>query len=174
MHEVIGLRLDQIKRLQMNHSLCCAHVKCIDLKTALDAVDQHNERHELEIDGRKIKVRLVMDDGGVEIKIHDLSENVSNDEIAAYLQQFGDVQSVRERVWGDNFACKGISSGIRVAKMTLRKHIKSFIIIQGEQTLITYRNQPQTCKHCSNLAHPGSTCVQNKKLLGQKMISEND
>lgn len=57
--------------------------------------------------------------------------------------------------------------------MILRRHIKSFVSIQGEQTLVTYRNQPQTCRHCTNPSHPGSTCVENKKLLGQKVDLNN-
>ncbi|KAL9702960.1 hypothetical protein quinque_006478 [Culex quinquefasciatus] len=48
-HDTIGLRIDQVKRLQMNHVQNAAHVKCDTLKTAQDAVDQHNERHEIEV-----------------------------------------------------------------------------------------------------------------------------
>ncbi|KAL9704327.1 hypothetical protein quinque_007845 [Culex quinquefasciatus] len=121
-HDTMGLRIDQVKRLQMNHVQNAAHVKCDTLKTAQDAVDQHNERHEIE----------------------------------------------GEQVWGDSFAYKGVSSGIRVAKMTLKKDIKSFVTIQQEQTLITYRGQPRTCRHCGRISHPGMTCTDNKKLEGQK------
>ena len=172
-HEQVGLSIDQVLRLQMNHAQNCAHVKCCDLKTAQDAVEHHNERHVMEVNKSKIKVRLMMDDGGVEVKIHDLSENVRSEDIAAFLKQYGDVISIKELVWGDSFAYKGVSSGVRIAKMILRRHIKSFVSIQGEQSLITYRNQPQTCKHCQNLQHPGSTCVENKKLLGQKVDLNN-
>lgn len=167
--ETIGLRLDQVIRLQMNHVQNCAQVKCVDLQTAQEAVERHNEKHELVVNGKTVKVRLAMDDGGVEVKIHDLSENVSNAEIDAFLRQYGEVVSIREMIWGPNFAFKGVSSGVKIAKMILRRHIKSFVTIQGEQTLISYKNQPQTCKHCMELSHPGSTCVQNKKLLGQKV-----
>lgn len=168
-YETIGLRLDQVLRLQMDHAQNCAHVKCIDLQTAQAAVEQHNEKHELVVNGKNVRVRLAMDDGGVEVKVHDLSENVSNAEIEMFLKQFGEVINIREMIWGPNFAFKGVSTGVRVAKMILRRHIKSFVTIQGEQTLISYKNQPQTCKHCTELSHPGSTCVQNKKLLGQKV-----
>lgn len=167
-HENIGLSVNQVLRLQMNHSQNCAHVKCCDLKTAQDAVDQHNGRHELEVNKTKIKVRLMMDDGGVEVKIHDLSENIRNEDIAEFLRQYGEVISIKEVIWGDNFAFRGVSSGVRVAKMILRRHIKSFVTILGEESLISYRNQPQYCRHCTNPAHPGLTCVQNKKLQGQK------
>lgn len=132
--ETIGLRLDQVIRLQMNHVQNCAQVKCVDLQTAQEAVERHNEKHELVVNGKTVKVRLAMDDGGVEVKIHDLSENVSNAEIDAFLRQYGEVVSIREMIWGPNFAFKGVSSGVKIAKMILRRHIKSFVTIQGEQT----------------------------------------
>lgn len=172
-HETIGLSVDQVLRLQMNHAQNCAHVKCRDLKTAQDAVDHHNGRHELEVNKTKIKVRLMMDDGGVEVKIHDLSENIRNEDIVAFLKQYGEIISIKELVWGDNFAFKGVSSGVRVAKMILHRHIKSFVTIMGEESLISYRNQPQYCRHCTNPSHPGLTCVENKKLLGQKTDLNN-
>ncbi|XP_065076055.1 FACT complex subunit spt16-like [Ochlerotatus camptorhynchus] len=45
---------------------------------------------QLEVNKKKYKVRLQMDDGGVEIKIHDVSENVTKDEMLAALKQYGD------------------------------------------------------------------------------------
>ncbi|KAL9704123.1 hypothetical protein quinque_007641 [Culex quinquefasciatus] len=167
-HDTMGLRIDQVKRLQMNHVQNAAHVKCDTLKTSQDAVDQHNERHEIEVNKVKYKVRLQMDDSSVEIKIHDLSENVRNEDIVAFLRQYGDVHCIKDLVWGDSFAFKDVYSGIRVAKMTLKKDIKSFVTIQLEQTLITYRGQPRTCRHCGRTSHPGMTCTDNKELEGQK------
>lgn len=167
-HLQLGLQLEQIKRLQMSHAQNCAFVKCSDLKIAQDIVATHNEKHEIEVNNTKIKIRLVMEDGGVEVKVHDLSENISNDEVIAFLRQYGEVISIKELTWGNGFAFQGISTGVRVVKMILRRHIKSFVVIHGEQTLITYRNQPQTCRHCTNLAHIGMSCVENKRLMGQK------
>lgn len=167
-HDKVGLKPTQVTRLQMNHSQNCVHIKCVDLKTAQDAVINHNDRHELVVDKKRIKVRLMMDDAGVEIKIHDLSENIRNEEVAAYLKQYGDVLSVRDVVWSESFKYKGVNTGVRVAKVVLRRHIKSFVTILGETTMISYRTQPQTCRHCHNQLHPGSSCVENKKLLGQK------
>ncbi|KAL9697573.1 hypothetical protein quinque_001014 [Culex quinquefasciatus] len=92
-HDTMGLRIDQVKRLQMNHVQNAAHVKCDTLKTAQDAVDQHNERHEIEMNKVKYKVRLQMDDASVEVKVHDLSENVRNEEITAFLRQYGEMEA---------------------------------------------------------------------------------
>lgn len=167
-HVNLALRPEQVKRLQINHAQNCAHVKCSELKIAQDIVAKHNEKHELVINKTKVKVRLAMEDGGVEVKIHDLSENVTDDEIVAFLRHYGDVLSIQETVWGEKFAFRGVSSGIRIAKMVLRRHIKSFITIKNELTLVTYTGQLATCRHCTLIQHIGMSCVENKKLLGQK------
>lgn len=167
-HETLGLTVDHIVRLQMNHAQNCVHIKCRELQTALDIVEKHHEKHEIEVNKTKVRVRLVMDDGGVEVKLHDLSENIRNEEIVAFLKQYGDVITIKDQIWSENYPLKGVPTGVRIAKMILRRHIKSFVTIQGEQSLVTYRNQIHTCKHCTNPSHPGSTCVENKKLLGQK------
>ncbi|KAL9698870.1 hypothetical protein quinque_002311 [Culex quinquefasciatus] len=164
----LGLAVGQVKRFQVNHAQNCAHVKCVDLKTAQDAVAKHDGKHEMDVNKTKVKVRLVMEDGGVEVKIHDLSENVTSEEIVAFLRNYGDVLNIREVPWGESFPLRGMPSGIRVAKMVLRRHIKSFVTIQSEQTLISYRGQPQTCKHCTLTQHVGISCVENKKILNQK------
>lgn len=172
-HGTLGLSLNQIKRLQMHHVQNCAYVKCSDQKTAEKVVEQHNEKHSIEVGGVKYKVRLCLDDECIEVKIHDLSENVTNDDIAANLKQYGDVHHVKELVWGPTFAYKGVPSGVRVATMTLRRHIKSFISMFGEHTKISYKNQPQSCRHCSQLLHPGKTCTDNKKIIKNDTTSQS-
>ena len=164
----LGLAVGQVKRFQVNHAQNCVHVKCSELKVAQDAVAMHDGKHVMEINKTKVTVRLVMEDGGVEVKIHDLSENVTNDDIVAFLRNYGDVLSIREVSWGESFPLRGMSSGIRIAKMILHRHIKSFATILGENTLISYRGQPMTCRHCTQTQHIGMSCVENKKLLGQK------
>lgn len=161
----IGLRPNQVQRLQMNHIQCCVHVKCNDLETALRVVEQHNGCHELEVDGKQYKVRLAMNDDRIEVKVHDLSENVSNSEIATFLQQYGEVFNVKEAVWGKSFAGKGIPSGVRVVQMTLKEHLKSYITIKNEKTYVSYNSQPATCRHCAQLLHAGKSCAENKRSL---------
>lgn len=163
----LALRPTQVQRLQMNHVQCCVHVKCNDLETALKVVEQHNDRHELEVAGKRYKVRLSMDDDRIEIKVHDLSENVSNADIATFFQQYGQVHTVNEAVWGKHFAGRGIPSGVRIVQMVLKNHLKSYVTIKGEQTYISYLSQPATCRHCTQLVHTGKSCTANKKSLAQ-------
>ncbi|XP_062708933.1 uncharacterized protein LOC134288355 [Aedes albopictus] len=147
----------------MSHAQNCAYVKCINQQVAENVVDHHNEQHQLEVKGVKYTVRLALDDESIQVKIHDLSESVSNDELAAYLRQYGDVHSVKELVWGPSFPYKGVSSGVREARMTLRNHIKSYVTVHGEETLVSYKNQVKSCRHCMQNIHPGKTCSNAKK-----------
>lgn len=167
----IGLRPQEVQRLQMNHAQHCVHVKCRDFHTALSAVEQHNNRHELEVSGKRYKVQLLMADERVEVKVHDLSENVTDAEISSYLEQYGEVFNIKEAVWGKNYDGKGIPSGIRVVQMKLKKHIKSYVTISSEQTYISYKSQPASCRHCTLLLHTGRSCTENKKLLAQTTSS---
>lgn len=169
----LGLGIDSVKRLQVNHALNCAQVKCSDLRIAQETVMQHNGKHEVEMNKHKYKVKLSMDDGGVEVKIHDLSENVSNEQICDYLKQYGEVLAVKELIWGEKFIYKNAPTGTRVVKMMLRKHIKSYVTILGEKTYVSYFGQPPTCKHCANVLHAGMTCAENKKLVTQKSDLNN-
>lgn len=169
----LGLGIDAVKRLQVNHALNCAQVKCSDLRIAQETVMQHNGKHEVEMNKHKYKVKLCMDDGGVEVKIHDLSENVTNEQICDYLKQYGEVLAVKELIWGEKFIYKNAPTGTRVVKMMLRKHIKSYVTILGEKTYVSYFGQPPTCKHCANVLHAGMTCAENKKLVTQKSDLNN-
>lgn len=114
-----------------------------------------------------------MADERVEVKIHDLSENVTDAEILSYLQQHGDVFSIKEAVWGKNYAGKGIPSGIRVVQMKFKKHIESYVTIKSEQTLISYNSQPASCRYCTLPLHTGRSCTENKKLLAKTTISNS-
>lgn len=66
------------------------------------------------------------------------------------------------------------SSAERVATITCRKHIPSFVTIQGEQSLVSYRNQIQSCRHCNKPLHPGYTCVQSKNLIKRNCSAESE
>lgn len=173
-HDTLGLQHHQVKRLQVNHAQKCVYVKCVDLKTAHRSVTEHDGRHQLEVGGKKYAVRLTMDDGSIEVKLHDLSESVNNDDIEAFLHHYGDVYGIKELLWSNNFAFRRAPSGVRVVTMKLHKHINSFVTVKGERSLVTYKNQPKFCRHCTQPLHIGTTCVKNKQLMKQKSNTENE
>lgn len=169
----LGLSRDKIVRLQINHYYWCVFVKCVDLATASDTVRQHHDKHVIEIDGKKYTINIQMEDGATEVLLTDLSEHVTDHQIATYMSKFGDVLTIRELPWEDKYELAGLPSGKREVKMILKQPIKSFVTIAGEVTMVKYIGQLQTCRHCGEKIHNGIPCSQNKKLLAQKM-SVND
>lgn len=168
----LGLKKEEVLRIQPSRTLQCAFVKVTELALAQKIVEEHDDRHETEIDGKTYKVRIRLEDGAVEVRVHDLSEDVSDEVIIEYLRSYGDVLAIREQVWDDRFTFGGIPTGVRLVKMMVKENIPSFVTIDGETTAITYYGQQQTCRHCSEYVHNGISCVQNKKLLVQKLDSD--
>lgn len=76
---MLGLKKEEVQRLQCHRGEQCAFVKVIDLTLAQKVVDEHDGRHEVELGGKKNKLRITMEDGSVEVKVHDLPEDVSEE-----------------------------------------------------------------------------------------------
>lgn len=167
----IGLKEEDVLRLQCSRSLGCAFVKVRSLELAQQVVEQHDNMHEIEVDDKTYRLRFMMEDGSKEVKLYDLSESISEDKIIEFLKQFGEVLSIREQMWSDQARFK-VSTGIRVVRMMVQKNIDSFVTIDGEVTAVSYYGQRQTCKHCLDTVHNGITCVQNKQLQVQKSYAD--
>lgn len=167
----IGLKQEDVLRLQCSRSLGCAFVKVRSLELAQQVVEQHDNKHEIVIDDNRYQLRFMMEDGSKEVKLYDLSEGVSDDKIVEFLKQYGEILSIREQMWSDQAHFK-VSTGIRVVRMMVQKNIDSFVTIDGEITAVSYYGQRQTCKHCLDTVHNGITCVQNKQLQVQKSYAD--
>lgn len=165
---VLGLKREDVIRLQCHRGGVCAFVKVKDLALAQKVVDEHDEKHEVESEGKKYKLRITLEDGSVEVKVYDLPEDVSEAKVVEFLSAFGEVLSIRELMWGDGYEFGGIPLGIWSARMVLKQNIDSWVTIDGEQAYILYKGQLQSCRYCHEQAHAGISCVQNKKLLVQK------
>lgn len=114
-----------------------------------------------------------MEDGAVEVRIFNLSEDVTNDKIIKFLSAYGEPHSIREELWDDSHLFSGLPTGVRIVRMTVKKNIPSYVTIDGERTNLAYYGQQHTCKYCSEFVHNGVSCVQNKKLLVQKLAANN-
>lgn len=157
----------------MSHTDDCAFIKVTDQTIAQRIVDQYDNKFDYEVKGVKYKLRIRMADGCVDVRLHDLSENTTDEQIRKHMSCYGEVLSVQELLWSDKHYFPGFPSGIRQVRMVLREPIKSYVTIDGDTTHVTYPKQRQTCRHCGEFMHTGISCVQNKKLLVQK-IGLND
>lgn len=104
-----------------------------------------------------------MEDGTIEVRIHDIRPRISNQQVAQRMKEFGPISSVREEVWKDFFP--GVPNGVRILRMKLIKPIPSYITIDAVMTLVTYRGQVATCKHCNRNVHYTQTCSEYAKSL---------
>lgn len=168
----LGLTRENVVLLQPSRRLGCTFVEVNNLELAEAIVRQHDNKHEYVFDGKSYKMRIVMEDGAVEVRLFDLSNEVSNEQIGEFLGDYGDVINIRDLLWDERTAFGGIKTGVRVARMVVKKNIPSLVTIQGEDTAVAYKGQRQTCLHCQEFVHVGIPCVQNKKLLVQKLAAD--
>lgn len=166
---VLGMTHEEVKRIQCSRTMGCVYVTASDLSVAQRVVEQHDDKHDVESDGKLYRLRLKMEDGAVEVKLYDLPIDITDDQIAEFLSEYGEVLSIYEQVWGATYRFGGFPTGVRIAKMIVKHNIPSFITIEGETTNVSYYHQQLTCRHCAEFVHSGISCVQNKKLLIQKL-----
>jgi flagellar biosynthesis GTPase FlhF len=95
----------------------------------------------------------------------DLPPNMPNSEIGYKLSEYGEILSIKDEVWGDGLAYKGIKNGVRIVRMVLKRSIPSYITVNGEVTYVTYLNQPPTCRWCNNSLHFGMKCSENRQNI---------
>ena len=168
----LGLTRENVLLLQPSRRLGCTFVEVNNLALAEAIVEQHDSKHEFVFDGKAYKLRITMEDGSVEVRLYDLSSEISNEQIAEFLTEYGEVLHVRDLLWDERSPFGGVKTGVRIARMIVRKNIPSLVSIQGEDTAVGYKGQRQTCLHCQEFVHVGIPCVQNKKLLAQKLTAD--
>lgn len=150
---VLGLKREEIKRLQCHKGGSCAFVKVSDLALAQKVVEEHDGKHEVECDKKKIKLRITLEDGSIEVRVHDLPEDVAEEAVVRFLSAYGEVISIREVSWGETNECEGISLGIWSVRMLVHRNIDSWVTIDGEQAFVVYKGQLQSCRHCKEQTH---------------------
>lgn len=168
----LGLTRENVLLLQPSRRLGCTFVEVNSLELAEKIVHQHDNKHEFVFDGKVYKLRIMMEDGAVEVRLFDLSNDVSNDEISEFLAEYGDVLNIRDLLWDERSPFGGVKTGVRIARMVVKRNIPSLVTIRGEDTAVGYKGQRQTCLHCQEFVHVGIPCVQNKKLLVQKLAAD--
>lgn len=170
--EKLGLTEEQVLRIQCSRTSNCAYVKVCDLELAQKVVQEHDNRHEIVFDDKAYKLPIRMEDGSVEVKMYDLTENITKQQIEEFLSAYGEVLKTYEEKWGEKYRFPGKPTGVWIARMLVRENIPSYVTVDGELTYVSYYGQHQTCRYCEELVHSGASCVQNKKLLIQKLSAD--
>lgn len=153
--------LTEIKHLQITNGRVFVGTESPEI--AQNMVQNHNMKHQVEHEGKLYTIPLSMEDGTIEVRIHDLRPRISNQQLVHRMREFGQVSSIREEVWKDFFP--GVPNGVRILRMRLLKPIPSYIVVDTVSTLVTYRGQVATCKHCNRNVHYTQTCSEYAKSL---------
>lgn len=98
-----------------------------------------------------------------EIRIFNVPFEVKNEVISAALAPYGKVLNIRSSTYGDNYIFK-CDSGVRIARMELKKHVPSFLYIGTSRTRATvvYDGQERTCAVCNKPGHLRFNCPSRK------------
>lgn len=112
-------------------------------------------------DGNIAKIHISLSSIGTKrIRVFRLPFELDNKEITANLTKYGEILSIQDEYWSDNYAVHKLKykNGNRIVTCKLTKHIPSFITVNGFRALITYEGQPKTCSYCSSTEHLIAEC----------------
>jgi hypothetical protein len=168
-HEFISSNLElnseNVTSLQVSQFKKQVFIETVSLSVAQETVTKHNMLHKILYDDIEYPIKLNMVDSAVDVKIHDLPPRMRNESILRKMCEFGEVLSITDERWDEQYIFSNVLSGVRIVRMRIRSSIPSFIIVEGEQTLVTYPDQVLTCRWCNFRQHPGSKCSENRMQM---------
>jgi hypothetical protein len=120
-------------------------IKFTDLHFVNDIINATNgETIYKHTTGEIFPVRLMIAGMGTKrIRLANLPPELPTMVIRSALSQYGDVLSIHDETWAKHYRYT-VSNGVRIAMMTLKKHIPSHITVAGYRALTSYVGQPQT------------------------------
>ncbi|XP_062701723.1 uncharacterized protein LOC134285253 [Aedes albopictus] len=156
---VIKVRYEDVISIQLHHARNCVYVEMKSYEIASRYQSEHNWKRTMLCADKEFRIPIYVDCEAVTVRVHDLPPSVSHSAVGEFMLKFGEVISIRDETWMHYFP--GISNGVRVLRMNLLRHIPSYVTIANEITMISYENQPKSCRHCHEPIHPGKKCVES-------------
>lgn len=155
----LELKIEDVEVLQLEPGLRRFYIKL----RSVDKFMKIQETNFYEFECRAGKVNITLSDargiGGKILRIFRLPFEMTEREVSAALAPYGTVEAVTMEKW-TNYELKGVYNGIRNVKINLRKHVPSYLSIQGVESLILYDGQPKTCRKCHEEGHLYIECQQ--------------
>lgn len=108
-------------------------------------------------------IQVTVREAGVKevfVRLMDVPFETTGDAIKSALQPFGTVLMIRrEKYMGstDNDYFQ-VLNGTVTAKMTLIRHVPSYLRISNERIVVRYPGQPATCMICNQPGHMAASC----------------
>lgn len=152
----IKLQYTDVRSVQLHHTRHCVYIEMQSHEIAARYHAEHNGKRAMLCGTAKFRIPVYVDREAVTVRILDLPPSMSPVTITDHMLKYGEVISIRNEKWKHYFP--GISNGVRVLRMNLLRHIPSFITIENHETMVSYDEQPKTCRQCGHSSHPGNGC----------------
>ena len=88
------------------------------------------------------------------------------------MSNYGEVKNVTDELWNSAYRYK-VYNGVRIVEMRLKKHLPSHLNIPGNDALITYDGQRQTCYRCNEISHQSQECPRGKRFAAYIHMQSN-
>lgn len=131
----------------------CKHeLKCVQLLQSGVALIEFNDpalaeraisknlRHSMQCGNQMFLIPVYFKDHTVEVRIHDLPPELPAEKITNTMSQYGKVLTIKSDTWKKFFV--GISNGVRVLRMNLDRPIPRRLKIDGCDSNVFYKGQP--------------------------------
>jgi hypothetical protein len=158
LHETMKLHHTDLRMLQIDVTKRHVYVKLRDdtvLQVLMNLNGQAKYKHPTgeisHVTIRKAGTRITG------VRIANLAPEILDDSVRHALAKYGEVQDIVHEHWSNAYRYP-VLNGIRAAKITLKTHIPSHIILAGQRVLISYGGQPLTCYGCGTTDHLYSAC----------------
>ena len=164
-HNKMRLEEDDIRMLQIDGPHRRVYLKFTSeerLKEVMSGTNGQLEyRHE---SGELSQVRIEIAGLGIrKIRVAGLPPEVQDHIVKEHFSKYGDILSIRDDVWTAAYRYK-VSNGIRIVEVNLKRHIPSHLAIAGNEILISYEGQPQTCYRCNETGHQQINCPRRQRV----------
>jgi hypothetical protein len=172
LHETLQLDERDVRMVQVDGPKRQVFIKFSDsdkMQTIVqDTLGTAEYRHDTgEISQVKIEFAGM---GRRRIRIANLPPETPDSKIRTTLAKYGEIADISEEKWSKAYRYQ-VSNGVRIAHITLTRHVPSVINIDGVRALITYEGQPVTCFGCGETGHQYQGCTKKRNLRQQTQQS---
>jgi hypothetical protein len=95
--------------------------------------------------------------------IANVPPEVSDGALRTVLSRYGEVKDVKAETRSRLYRYS-VANGIRIAVITLAKHIPSHITVTDNRVLVSYDGQPKTCYGCNDMGHLYQACPLRRRV----------
>jgi len=174
-YEALHIQEDDIRMIQIDGPQRRVYIKFVNTDQMMDLLqmvkgqlEYHHENGELSI----VKVEVA----GLGIKrarIANLPLEILDGTLRDVLTKYGEVKKITEEQWSRIYRYP-VYNGIRLAEITLQKHIPSHMIIMGNSILLSYEGQPITCYDCNQPGHQYIECPHKKTTVNNRIMTNKN